>query len=76
MAKASITCCNAVRDILVENEDKEFTTTQMTKKLHKVKKYYARSTVSVALKKLHDDDIAERIRNGNAEFRYSLANTN
>lgn len=74
---ASVTCCNAIKAILKKDPDREFTTDQMRKRLYKeFKMIYAHSTVSVALKRVHTDGDAERIRDGNKPFRYSLANSN
>lgn len=71
------TCFKAVWASLKDNPDKEFTTVQMRVHLaghHKA--HYSKSAVGHALRQLHKDGVAERIRDGNEPYRYSLANTN
>lgn len=67
-----ITCYEVTKATLKTNPDREYTTAQMRKRLKK----FGHGTVSNALHRLHDEGVAERIRDGRGPFRYSLANTN
>lgn len=70
-------CLEYVTEVLKSNPDREYNAAQMRKHLStKYSTHYATTTVAIALKKLHDTNLAERIRDGQKAFRYSLANTN
>lgn len=71
------TCYVITRTVLQLNPDREYTTEQMRKHMKNVQKVkYSHSMVGWTLRQLHNDGVAERIRDGREPYRYSLADTN